>query len=115
MNLYYSKTICNSKKSFGWDVKSQKYSLKESNGIFRTTWDLTECTRIEAEVSFIFSHSDRRTIIRQDERPSYFYIILSGSAIPTYKRESDGSVETLDVLKRGCTFGVRFSVFIMKH
>ncbi|CAF3819188.1 unnamed protein product [Adineta steineri] len=50
-------------------------------------------------------YPEQRTIIRQGERPAYFYIVLSGSAIPTFKRESDGSVETLDVLKRGCTFG----------
>ncbi|UJR36299.1 hypothetical protein I4U23_029028 [Adineta vaga] len=47
---------------------------------------------------------ERRTIIRQDEQPAYFYIILSGLAIPTCKRASDGNVETLDVLKRGSTF-----------
>lgn len=55
----------------------------------------------------MFSHQERRTIVRQDERPANFYIILSGSAIPTYKRATDGTIETLDVLKRGSTFGVR--------
>ncbi|CAM4871450.1 unnamed protein product [Rotaria socialis] len=50
-------------------------------------------------------HLDKRTIVRQGERAAYFYIILSGSAIPTYKRAADGNIETLDVLKRGCTFG----------
>lgn len=63
--------------------------------------------------SLIFSYPERRTIVRQDERPAYFYIILSGSAIPTYKRPTDGNVETLDVLKRGCTFGVRL-IFIIQ-
>ncbi|CAF3648129.1 unnamed protein product [Rotaria sordida] len=51
------------------------------------------------------NYPEQRTIVRQGERPAYFYIILSGSAIPTYKRATDGNVETLDVLKRGCTFG----------
>ena len=55
----------------------------------------------------LLSHQERRTIVRQDERPANFYIILSGSAIPTYKRATDGTIETLDVLKRGSTFGVR--------
>ncbi|CAF2386113.1 unnamed protein product [Rotaria sp. Silwood2] len=51
------------------------------------------------------SYPKQRTIVRQGERPACFYIILSGSAIPTYKRATDGNIETLDVLKRGCTFG----------
>ncbi len=56
---------------------------------------------------FEFSYPEQRTIVRQGERSTCFYIVLSGSAIPTYKRATDGSVETLDVLKRGSTFGVR--------
>lgn len=59
-----------------------------------------------------FSYPEQRTIVRQGERSTCFYIILSGSAIPTYKRVTDGSIETLDVLKRGCTFGVRYSHLI---
>jgi hypothetical protein len=61
------------------------------------------------EFSFLiyFSYPEQRTIVRQGERSGCFYIILSGSAIPTYKRATDGNIETLDVLKRGCTFGVR--------
>ena len=54
----------------------------------------------------IISYPEQRTIVRQGERPACFYIILSGLAIPTYKRATDGNIETLDVLKRGCTFGV---------
>jgi CRP-like cAMP-binding protein len=57
---------------------------------------------------FINSYPERRTIVRQGERAACFYIILSGSAIPTYKRATDGNIETLNVLKRGCTFGVRW-------
>ncbi len=57
--------------------------------------------------SLIFSYPEQRTIVRQGERAACFYIILSGSVIPTYKRVTDESIETLDVLKRGCTFGVR--------
>lgn len=55
----------------------------------------------------IFSYPEQRTIVRQGERSACFYIILSGSVIPTYKRALDGNIETLDVLKRGSTFGVR--------
>jgi CRP-like cAMP-binding protein len=61
----------------------------------------------------LFSHQQRQTIVRQDERPANFYIILSGSAIPTYKRATDGTIETLDVLKRGSTFGVRILVSLV--
>lgn len=57
------------------------------------------------------SYPEQRTIIRQGERSSCFYIILSGSVIPTYKRATDGTIETLDVLKRGCTFGVKIVLF----
>ena len=57
-----------------------------------------------------FSYPEQRTIVRQDERASCFYIILSGSAIPTCKRASNGNLETLDILKRGATFGVRNEV-----
>ena len=56
---------------------------------------------------FGFSYPEQRAIVRQGERSTCFYIVLSGSAIPTYKRATDGSIETLDVLKRGSTFGVR--------
>jgi hypothetical protein len=55
----------------------------------------------------IFSYPEGRRIIRQDERPACFYIILSGSAIVSYKRISDDHIETLTILNRGCTFGVR--------
>ena len=51
------------------------------------------------------------TIIRQDERAAYYYIVLSGLAIPTYRRDSDGVIETLSGLKRGSTFGVRICSF----
>lgn len=51
------------------------------------------------------SFPERRTIVRQNERASYFYIILSGTAIPTCKRGADGSLDTLEFLKRGSTFG----------
>ena len=60
-------------------------------------------------VFFEISYPEQRTIVRQGERATSFYIILSGSAIPTYKRATDGNIETLDVLNRGCTFGVRYS------
>lgn len=50
-------------------------------------------------------YPEQRTIIRQGEHSNCFYIVLSGSVIPTYKRATDGTIETLDVLKRGCTFG----------
>lgn len=53
------------------------------------------------------SYPEQRTIVRQGERANSFYVILSGSVIPTYKRATDGNIETLDVLDRGCTFGVR--------
>ncbi|CAF1061096.1 unnamed protein product [Adineta ricciae] len=58
---------------------------------------------------------ERRTIIRQDERPAYFYIVLSGSAIPTYRSDSDGAVETLPVLKRGSTFGDKSLLYDSKQ
>ena len=61
-------------------------------------------------IRFIFSYPERRTIVRQDERPACFYIILSGSAIATYKRLTDDNIETIDVLDRGCTFGVRIEI-----
>lgn len=60
----------------------------------------------------VFSYPEQRTIVRQGERTTCFYIILSGSAIPTYRRVTDGSIETLDVLKRGSTFGVRYSIWL---
>ena len=53
------------------------------------------------------SYPEERTIIRQDQRPACFYIILSGLAIVTYKRYTDDHIQTLDLLERGCTFGVR--------
>ena len=63
---------------------------------------------------FVISYPEQRTIVRQGERATSFYIILSGSAIPTYKRATDGNIETLDVLNRGCTFGVRDALFFSK-
>ena len=60
------------------------------------------------------SYPERRAIIRQGDRPACFYIILSGSAIVTYRRLTDEQIQTLDILDRGCTFGVsnemRFSL-----
>jgi hypothetical protein len=56
--------------------------------------------------SSIFSYPEQRSIVRQDERPACFYIVLSGLAIVTYKRVTDGNIESLDILNRGCTFGV---------
>ncbi|CAF4490208.1 unnamed protein product [Rotaria socialis] len=50
-------------------------------------------------------YPEQRTIIRQGARPACFYIILSGTAILTYRRTADQHIETLDVLRRGCTFG----------
>ncbi|CAF3009308.1 unnamed protein product [Rotaria sp. Silwood2] len=50
-------------------------------------------------------YPEQRTIVRQGDRPACFYIILSGSAIITYKRVADSHIETLAVLHRGCTFG----------
>jgi hypothetical protein len=58
-------------------------------------------------IPIIFSYSERRTIVRQGDRSACFYIILSGSAFVTYKRIGDDYTETLDILQRGCTFGVR--------
>lgn len=69
---------------------------------FRNDCDLCICPA--------FSFPERRTIIRQDERPAYFYIVLSGSAIPTYKSDGASSAATLDVLERGSTFGVHISL-----
>ena len=63
----------------------------------------------DVRLRLIFSFLENRTIVRQDERPAYFYIVLSGSAIPTCRRDTDSNVETLKVLKRGSTFGVRTS------
>lgn len=65
------------------------------------------CAKISRSSLIGISYPEQRTIVRQGERATSFYIILSGSAIPTYKRATDGTIETLDVLKRGCTFGVR--------
>ena len=53
-----------------------------------------------------FSYPERRTIIRQNDPHACFYIVLSGSAIVSYKRISDDHVQTIDILSRGCTFGV---------
>ncbi|CAF1138830.1 unnamed protein product [Rotaria sordida] len=50
-------------------------------------------------------YPEQRTIVRQGDRPACFYIILSGSAILTYKRVADSHIETLAILHRGCTFG----------
>jgi hypothetical protein len=61
------------------------------------------------------SYPEQRRIVRQDERPACFYIILSGSALVTYKRITDDHIQTLDLLARGCTFGVRIrSKFLLK-
>lgn len=52
---------------------------------------------------------------RQGERPACFYIILSGTAVVTYGRMTDNHIETVDILERGCTFGVRnlvLSIFL---
>lgn len=62
---------------------------------------------------FINSYPERRTIVRQGDRSACFYIILSGSAFLTYKRLGDDYSETLDILQRGCTFGVR--IWIIFH
>ncbi|CAF4363920.1 unnamed protein product, partial [Rotaria magnacalcarata] len=50
-------------------------------------------------------YPEQRAVIRQGARPACFYIILSGTAILTYRRTADDHIETLDVLRRGCTFG----------
>jgi hypothetical protein len=55
----------------------------------------------------IFSYPERRRVVRQNERPACFYIILSGSAVVTYKRLTDDHIQTIDIFGRGCTFGVR--------
>lgn len=51
-------------------------------------------------------YPQQRTILRQDDPAACFYVILSGSALISYKRITDGHTHTLDVLERGCTFGV---------
>jgi hypothetical protein len=65
-------------------------------------------------IRFIFSYPERRRVVRQDERPACFYIILSGSAVASYKRLTDAHIQTIDVLDRGCTFGVRMKFHINK-
>ncbi|CAF1289618.1 unnamed protein product [Rotaria sp. Silwood1] len=50
-------------------------------------------------------YPEQRTIVRQGDRPACFYIILSGSAIITYRRVADSHIETLAILHRGSTFG----------
>ena len=58
-------------------------------------------------LSVSFSYLEDRAIIRQDQPPACFYILLSGTAIVTYRRYTDAHVQTVDILDRGCTFGVR--------
>ncbi len=55
----------------------------------------------------ISSYPEQRRVVRQGERPACFYIVLSGLAVVTYRRIIDDQIQTLDVLNRGCTFGVR--------
>ncbi len=64
-------------------------------------------------IIIISSYPEQRTVVRQDERPACFYIILSGTAIVTYKRITDDYIHTLDILDRGCTFGVRIWIMIV--
>lgn len=64
-------------------------------------------------LGMMFSYPENRTIIRQDQRPACFYILLSGSAIINYQRYTDAHVQTLDILDRGCTFGVRVDILIL--
>ncbi len=61
----------------------------------------------------ILSYPERRTIVRQDQIPACFYIVLSGSAIVTYKRLTDDHIQTLDIFDRGCTFGVRIAMIFL--
>ncbi|CAF0819266.1 unnamed protein product [Rotaria sordida] len=87
-------------------------NIENADEIRRSLSDIKPFSRLPKELqdqllqlAWYECYPEQRTIVRQGERPAYFYIILSGSAIPTYKRATDGNVETLDVLKRGCTFG----------
>ncbi|CAF4538264.1 unnamed protein product [Rotaria sp. Silwood1] len=86
--------------------------IENAEEIRRTLADIKPFTRLPKELqdqllqlAWYECYPEQRTIVRQGERAANFYIILSGSAIPTYKRATDGNIETLDVLKRGCTFG----------
>ncbi|UJR09794.1 hypothetical protein I4U23_014020 [Adineta vaga] len=74
------------------DIKPfSRLSIQLQNQILQEAW--YEC------------YAEQRTIIQQGDRSACFYIILSGSALITYKRITDDHIETLDILKRGCTFG----------
>ncbi|CAF1200619.1 unnamed protein product [Didymodactylos carnosus] len=74
--------------------------------------DIKAFTRLPQQHQDILLHNawyecyeQRRTIVRQGERAACFYMILSGVALPTYKRATDGNVETLDTMEKGSTFG----------
>lgn len=58
-------------------------------------------------LNLYLSYPERRTIVRQGQSPACFYIILSGTALVSYQRITDDHVQTIDILDRGCTFGVK--------
>ncbi|CAF0817015.1 unnamed protein product [Adineta ricciae] len=74
------------------DIKPfSRLSVQLQNQILQEAW--YEC------------YAEQRTIIRQGDRAACFYMILSGTAVITYKRVTDNHTQTLTVLERGCTFG----------
>ncbi|CAF0938097.1 unnamed protein product [Adineta ricciae] len=74
------------------DIKPfSRLSVQLQNQILHEAW--YEC------------YAEQRTVIRQGDRAACFYMILSGTAMITYKRATDNHTQTLAVLERGCTFG----------
>jgi hypothetical protein len=64
-------------------------------------------------ILYVSRHPEHHTIVRQHDQPTCFHIILAGTAIVNYMRIIDGHVETLEILHRGCTFGVSIGIHLI--